>query len=219
MNPRNARIAIAAAIVVLIAMVIGAFAQTYGGDDGATVAAPLEPCPERFIESIGQAARIRERLASFPEGRALLDDLHVEVRFCFGEIDVPVVSEDRLLLMDRRADLAEQTARAGHLLHHVVAGLPFPDEVAADADCEAIVDAAVEREAGAYLVEVRLRRAQNQTAARYEFEPDLWAAAEPEREALVARYLREHPGGAPHIDGLVAGYRQRCEVERSEAGR
>ncbi len=176
---------------------------------------PAPPCPPMFFERVGDGERIRERLRALPEGAALLDALRVEVRFCFGTIDVPVVSEGRVLVLDARAERPEQTARVGHLLHHVVHGLPFPNEVPAGADCDALIETAIAREAEAYALEARLRRAQDLAPDRYEFEPDLWAAPEADRVELVARYLREHPTGAPNMDPLVAGYRQRCEVERA----
>ncbi|MCA9610815.1 MAG: hypothetical protein KC619_34705 [Myxococcales bacterium] len=180
---------------------------------------PAPPCPPMFVDRVGDGDRIRERLRGLPEGAALLDALRVEVRFCFGTIDVPVVSEERLLVLDARASREEQTARTGHLLHHVVHGLPFPAAVPADADCDAILETAIAREAEAYALEVRLRRAQDLEPNRYEFEREFWRASADDQAALVARYLREHPSGAPNMDPLVAGYRQRCEVERAAAGR
>lgn len=179
---------------------------------------PAPPCPPMFVDRVGDAERIRERLRGIPEGAALLDALRVEVRWCFGTIDVPVVMEDRVLVLDARAARAEQTARAGHLLHHVVHGSPFPSAVPADADCDAIVETAIDREAEAYTLEVRLRRAQELEPNRYEFEREFWRASRDDQVALVARYLREHPNGAANMDPLIAGYRQRCEVERAEAG-
>lgn len=208
------------ALVALLAIVLGSFLRSYWDDEGEAGPAsvgPAPPCPRAFVDHIGSAARIRERLERIREGRELLDGLTAEVRYCFGEIDIPAVTEGRLLLLDQRAGADEQAARAGHLIHHVNAGMPFPDEVPADADCDAIVERAIVEEARAYAVEVRLRRELDLPRARYEFEPTFWATPEADREAMIARYLRDHPHGAPNLDGLVSGYRQRCEVERSEA--
>ena len=99
----------------------------------------------------------------------------------------------------------------------MVEGSPFPDEVGSDADCDAIVETAIAREAQAYALEVELRRVYELEAGRYGFEADYWSHPEDERLGIVERYLRDHPDGAENLDPLVTGYRQRCEVERAEA--
>lgn len=205
----------AAALVGLVALsfVLGPSAEERFDDR------PAPPCPEGFVDAIGEGARVREGLAALPEGAALLAALRVEVRWCFGVVDVPVVADGRVLVMDRRAPRAEQIARAGHLLLHVTEGLPLPETIGAGADCDALVARAIEREAEAHVLEARLRRALELPPDRYEFEPALWAAPEADRVALVARYLREHPDGAPNVDALASGYRQRCETERRAASR
>ena len=58
-----------------------------------------------------------------------------------------------------------------------------------------------------------MRRALGLEEPRYEFEADYFATPEAERVGVVADYLRAHPDGGPNLEGLVSGYRQRCEVE------
>lgn len=180
---------------------------------------PAGPCPSGFLEPLGRGAQVIERLRATDEGARWLRELgDTEVRLCFGTIDVPVVSEDRALLLDARADDAETAARAGHLIAHVVRGMPFPARVSADADCAAVVDGALAAEAQAYAVELRLRRALGVAGGRYEFEQAFWAAGDA-GEAQILRYLREHPDGGPGLDGLGTAYRQRCDIARAEARR
>lgn len=210
-------VALGLAILILLGLAATSLWQTPEAADEAVDPRPAPPCPARFLDRVGQAERIEARLRGTPRGAALLDGLRVQVRYCFGEIEVPVVMEGRLLVLDDRADVAEQAARAGHLLHHVVEGSPFPDEVGADADCDAIVETAIEREAEAYALEVELRAAFELDPSRYEFEPGFFREPASGRVAYVERYLRAHPDGARNLDPLITGYRQRCEVERAEA--
>lgn len=204
----------AIAIAVLGALVIAALAASDG--EGAVARGPAPPCPYEFVEHLGRSDRLRRVLGSAAEGRALLDALGpTEVRFCFGSIEVPVLSDDRVLLLDANAEEAEAAARAGHLLHHAVHGSPFPPSVAAGASCDDVVRGALAAEARAYALEVRLRRALGVTGHRYAFEAAYVANEAGERAILD--YLVAHPEGGPGLDPLGAAYRQRCELARSEA--
>ncbi len=215
-RPSGWKVALTLMGLVLLG-VLGASFLRSGQRSAAADHSPAPPCPVGFLDRVGETDRVRAQLARSAEGAALLEALSREVRFCFGEIDIPVVSEGRVLVLDARPGVPEQAARAGHLLHHVVEGMPYPDEVTADTDCDALVETAIGREAAAYALEARLRRAFELPPTRYEFEPGFWAAPESDRVALVDRFLRDHPGGARNMDGLIAGYAQRCEAERSQA--
>lgn len=174
---------------------------------------PAPPCPAGFVDAVGERARLEERLRSVDEGAALLDGVPVNVRYCLGEIDNPVVSDGRLLVLDERVERPERAARVGHLLHHVVHGLPLPDPLPASPDCDALVARALDREAGAYALEATLRAAFEVPPTRYEFEPAVRAARDRDaRVAIVRRYLAAHPDGAPNIDPLGTAYRQRCDA-------
>ncbi len=178
---------------------------------------PAAPCPPGFLEPLGRSGAVLARLRATDEGARWLGELgQTEIRLCFGAVDVPVVSEDRVLMLDARADDVETAARVGHLVAHVVRGMPFPAEVLPDADCDAVVERALAAEAQAYGLELRLRRALGLSEPRYEFEPAFHAGG---GEATILGYLREHPEGGPNVDGLATAYRERCEVERAEAAR
>ncbi len=205
--------AIAAALVLVVLVLVALWQREH---EVASVPAP--PCPPGYAEQPGREQRLRAHLASVSESARLLEDLgETEVRFCFGGIEVPLVSEDRVLLLSRDGDEKELAARVGHLLLHVHRGSPFPDRIAAGDDCDAVVDRALRAEAPAYALEIRLRRAFGVRDMRYEFERTFWE--EGRDESVILEYLRDHPEGGPGIDGLGAAYYQRCETERASARR
>jgi hypothetical protein len=214
-------IAVAVAVALLAAGVVASFVQPRPASEApAASAAPAPPCPFGFVDRPGRSAALVRRLQGTTRGAALLERLgETELRYCFGAPEGSSVTESRVLLLDADAPADALAARAGHLIHHVVHGPPFPDAVPADADCEAVVEAALEAEAAGYALELALRRELGLARPRYPFERDFWAAAEDEREAVIADYLRDHPDGGPNVTGLAAGYRERCEVERARAGR
>lgn len=208
------------AIAVLVSLVVATFVVPRRSGESAE-AEPAPPCPAGFVDQQARGERLLGLLATVDEGRALVDALFGrEVRFCFGSIDVPMVAGERVLLFDARAGDAEAAARAGHLLHHVVHGAPLPREIARDAACDALVRDALRREATAYALELRLRRALGVTQARYEFEAAYFAAADARAgERAIEAYLVAHPDGGPGIDALGAAYRERCERARAAAAR
>jgi hypothetical protein len=181
------------------------------GERPALPDGPAPPCPFGYVDHVGRKESLLALLNATDEGRRIVSSLGAsEVRFCFGRIDVPVVSEGRLLLLDQSADDAPLAARTAHLFLHIVNGPPVPDEIARGADCDAIVDRALHAEARAYAVEVRLRRELGVAGVRYEFEPAFWASEDGER--TIYEYLVAHPDGGPGLDALGTAYRQRCET-------
>ena len=200
--------------------------SAWGCDRPATpeqVASHSPPCPEGAIDLPARAEVLVRRLGSVPEGAEVLQDtLGRRGRTCFAPGSPAVVVGEGTLLLDGDDPELESAARLGHLLHHVRAGLPYPAEgVAREADCDAVVRLALDREAPAWALELRLRAALGVTTPvrDYPFEAAYWRAPEAEREALVRAYFDEHPGGGGDVDGLAAAYRARCESERAGRGR
>ena len=132
----------------------------------------------------------------------------VPLRVCFGEVAVSAVTDEGMVLLDAAMPEAEAAARLGHLAMHVVEGSPAPG--AGEAECEAAVRRALEAEARAFALELRLRRGLGVIKHRYGFEAAFWGARAEEREAGIAAWLWEHPGGGEGVDGLAEGYRRRC---------
>jgi len=173
-------------------------------------------CPPDYAEDTERAARVGARLSSVPEGRELTRYLDTHV-MCFAEGGIGVITPTHQLLLASELDDGEDAARLGHLLVHARDGLPLEEDEAprrhAALDCDARVAQALDREAVAHVVEVRLQAALDVRPRRhaFEFTADVLASPnEAEAIALVRRYLDAHPTGAPGIDGLAAGYRQRC---------
>ncbi|WP_236604107.1 hypothetical protein [Sandaracinus amylolyticus] len=163
-------------------------------------------CPQGALDLPARAEAITTRLASVPEGAALLRD-H-DPRICFADSPSVIDEQTHAVLLDRALAAGEAAARLGHLLVHVRDGSPYRD----GPDCDVVVARALDAEARAHALELDLRRALSVTpdVLRYEFEPAYWAVPEHERIALVRAYLESHPDGAPGIDALASGYRARC---------
>lgn len=211
-----ARVLFAITVVALLGGVIFSVVKSAEDERAASPSGPAAPCPYGFVDQPARGAGLIHGLRTTDDGARLVTALGArEVRYCFGETDHGLVTEERVLLLSRDAPELENAARVAHLLHHVVEGSPYPSSVPRGADCDAIVERAIEREAAAYAIEVRVRRALGEERPRYEFERAFFAAPEADRERVVADYLRAHPDGAPNLDGLVAGYRARCSRSRS----
>lgn len=206
------RVGVGLIALVLVSGIAWSFLQP--GAPSAAPTGPAPPCPYGFVDRPSATAPVLQRLRTTTDGAAVLAALGgAEVRFCWGDIDSPVVDGGQLLLMTEDDPPAQRAARAAHLLHHVAHGLPLPAEIPRGADCEALVAQALAREAEAYALELRLRRRLEAPGPRYDFEPAFWEAAEGDRVALILDYLRAHPDGARNLEALGTGYRQRCEVQ------
>ena len=171
---------------------------------------PAPPCPVGALDLPARADAIRARLASRPEGAALIASVRDHVgRICFSDGPSVVDEETHAVVLDRALGEGEAAARLGHLLVHVRDGSPYRD----GPDCDVVVARALDAEARAHALELELRRALSVTpdVLRYELEDAFWAAPQSERVALVRVYLASHPDGAPGIDALASGYRDRCE--------
>ena len=173
---------------------------------------PPRPCPARFALDPPRAAALADRLATVPEGASVLTRAQGAAmpRICFGPAIVSSITTDGAVLLDGDLGEPEAAARLGHLLAHVVEGLPMARPGAGD--CEAQVEDALRKEARALALELRLRHALGVTERRipYAFEDDVQRAPPEARERLVLDYLRAHPDGAPGLDGLASGYARRC---------
>jgi hypothetical protein len=205
-----------AAMILLALLAIGvvwSLVRTPSGEpEREVLRGPAPPCPFGYMDRVGQGELIMARLRTSEEGRQIADALGTtEVRFCFGDIEVPAVTEGRLLLLTEGESVDVLAARTGHLLTHVLRGPPLPDDIPRGADCDALVRRALRAEARAYAIELRLRRDFGVMEQRYEFEAPFHRARDGER--VIYDYFRAHPEGGPGLDPLPTAYRQRCDVE------
>lgn len=166
-------------------------------------------CPAGLAPDAARTQALIARLAAVDEGAAVTRRLTGAPRVCFGQVAVSAVSHEGVVLLDSAMPDAEAAARLGHLLLHVLDGSPAPS--AGEADCDAAVRRALDIEARAFAMELRLRQALGVTGLRYGFEEDLRRAPIEAREATIRAWLEAHPAGGQGVDALAEGYRRRCE--------
>jgi hypothetical protein len=134
-----------------------------------------------------------------------------EASLCFGELWPSRVITNGPYLLDESASDAALAARLGHLAEHQRLANLF--DTPNKKDCEHWVGEVLAAEAGAYAIELRLRRGLGVTEDAYAFEEEFWRAGE-EGEAVILRYLQEHPSGGGGVDALGAGYLERCQKSK-----
>jgi len=199
----------AAAATLTLAAVVTCVVACRAGDRPHACPAPWSADPDR-------AGALVERLRATDDGAALLAGLAPRPlpALCFGRAGPSSVTTEGVILLEAALDDGEAAARVGHLLQHVVEGLPMAHPH--PGDCDAQVGVALVAEARSLSLELRLRRALGVRAPRlrYPFEGAFWAAPAARREADVLDFLRAHPDGAPGLDALAAGYARRCREAR-----
>lgn len=171
--------------------------------------AVVNRCDAPFREDAAREERIRGLLEGVEETRTLA---RTSAIFCFGVREISVVTTDAELMIDERPDDPEVAARVAHLLEHVARGYPMTDEPGGD--CDARLETALDKEASALALELRVRRALHVTEprTRFDFEEDYFELTEAEATELIDRWLHDHPTGGPCVEGLAIAYRERCEA-------
>jgi hypothetical protein len=178
----------------------------------------LPPCPDRHREDADRTRRIREALDATARGRELLRraDGSPPLRVCYGRVDEPGITPERVVLLDDREGDAESAARLGHLLLHAIEGLPMDPSGARGRPCDERVAEAVEVEARAHALELELRRDLGVTAprARFAFEDAFWAAPADRRVEVIRAWLEAHPRGGAGVPGFIESYGRACREGR-----
>lgn len=204
------------AIACAAALTSATIALAVGCGGEASGAAP-PPCPEGALDQPARADATIALLASVPEGAAIVGSARAQIgRVCFGAEHVSAITEERTIVLERALAPGEAAARLGHLMLHARDGLPYR----AGPDCDEVVARALDAEAEAHALELRLRRALSvePRVLTYDFEQAFWSAPERTRTQVIRDWLEAHPEGGGGVDALAAGYRQRCEHERARAG-
>lgn len=176
-----------------------------------------DPCPEGARSDTARAARLQRALERTTLGSELWARARADERsICFAEVELGTVSSTGPIVLPQAVGDAENAARLGHLLDHVVRGPPFPDRVEPSASCAALVDAGVRAEAAAHVLELGLRRELGVEApqAPFPFESELRGAPKAQWEALVVGYMLEHADGEPGLPGFASTFARRCEAAR-----
>lgn len=163
--------------------------------------APRSPeCPAGLVVDATRAGAIHAQLAADPEARAMLRDA-APIALCFGPEIEPGVTPDGALLLPLEMPAPLVAARAAHLVHHLRAGSPFASPP--HGECARWVERALDEEAEAYALELRLVRAAGATSSLP------FASLDPDR-ATIRRWLHEHPEGGPGVPALANDYAARC---------
>ena len=150
-----------------------------------------------------RADRLRARLEP-TEAAGYLDAPH---RICFSVRGPAVVTDEGAVLLPRDEDDDALAARLGHLLEHVVRGTLSDDR---SQSCDARVHRALQREASAYALELRLRDRFGLEEAPF---VDVERAYRAGGEQGILSWLEANPEGGRGIDALGRSYRARCEGE------
>jgi hypothetical protein len=107
-------------------------------------------CPPGFTADAARTGAVEARLAQDAEGASLLEAAGSRA-VCWAATDESAVDAERRLLLDVRMNEEAAAARLGHLLDHVVHGVPLAGGCADLARAEA-------QERRAHALEARLRR-------------------------------------------------------------
>jgi hypothetical protein len=122
---------------------------------------PMPRCPEKAAPDRKRSEALLARLRTDESGKRMIASLARELTICYGEVREGVVQSDGVIVLQRDRPLPANAARLGHLILHLVAGLPL-DETAArtsSLSCNELVKYAGEAEKRAHTFECELRKA------------------------------------------------------------
>jgi hypothetical protein len=121
---------------------------------------PAPRCPPGTASDDKRTQEVLLQLGSQNEGRRLLVALGRTPRVCYGDAHEGSLQTDGALVLQRDRPPAANAARLGHLLHHLVRGLPLDETTvrASTLTCSELVRNAGLAEHTAYQLESELRR-------------------------------------------------------------
>ena len=163
------------ALAVVLSLCAEAFADA---DSGNSV------CPPGTALDSKRTQAVLHRLRSQAQGVGLLAALGRVPVVCYGDVRDGILQTDGAVVLQKERAVNANAARLGHLLHHLVHGLPFDEKIV---------------RSGALACDVLVARA------------DVAERAAHKLENLLRHALRLPP--LPFED-LSDGYRQRCEELR-----
>jgi hypothetical protein len=118
-------------------------------------------CPDGTATDRKRSQTIFARLRAREEGRKLVAGLRRGPTICYGDVREGILRSDGVLVLQRDRGLPANAARLGHLIFHLVEGLPFDEAMARESElsCDALVKRAGEREKVSHDFENELRKA------------------------------------------------------------
>jgi hypothetical protein len=122
---------------------------------------PAPRCPQGAMPDRKRTQEALARLRSQEAGKRLVAELGRELLVCYGNVREGVLQSDGALVLQRDRSLPANAARLGHLLHHLVRGLPFDETTVSTSGlaCSEVAKTADEVERTAYALESELRKA------------------------------------------------------------
>jgi hypothetical protein len=132
---------------------------------------PVPPprCPPQAQADAKRTQAVVARLRSRPAGKELLAALERVPAICYGDVKEGVL-EDTVVVLQRDRPAPANAARLGHLLHHLVHGLPFNEAVVREGgqDCGEVAANANGFERSAHQLETELRKAEGLPSLPFE---------------------------------------------------
>jgi hypothetical protein len=124
-------------------------------------AKPAPRCPQGAALDKKRTQQALARLRSHEEGKRLMAELGRDLTVCYGEVREGVVQTDGAVVLQRDRPAPANAARLGHLLHHLVRGLPFNEMTVATSTlaCDEVAKNANAAERIAHDFEKELRQA------------------------------------------------------------
>jgi hypothetical protein len=121
---------------------------------------PAPRCPPRTTADRKRTQAVFAQLGAQEAGKSLVAGLGRELVVCYGDVREGVLQADGAVVLQRDRPVPANAARLGHLLHHLVHGLPFDESaVRGGRACSEVVKAGGELERTAHKLESELRRA------------------------------------------------------------
>jgi hypothetical protein len=118
-------------------------------------------CPPGAALDARRTRTVLHSLRSQAAGAELVAALERPPVVCYGNVAEGVLQTDGVVVLQRDRAVAANAARLGHLLHHLVHGLPFDEKIVrrSDLPCDELVSKAMMAERAAHALENRLRQA------------------------------------------------------------
>lgn len=122
---------------------------------------PAPRCPQGATADRKRTQAVFARLRTQKAGRLLAAELGRELVVCYGDVREGVLQADGALVLQRDRSVPANAARLGHLLDHLVSGLPFDEPAVRSGKlaCSEVVRSAAEVERRAHKLESELRKA------------------------------------------------------------
>lgn len=134
---------------------------SWGAEVRADTASDKSTCPPDATVAPERTQEVLRRLRSHRHGKTLLVASGRPPVVCYGNVREGILHADGVVVLQKDHLVAANAARLGHLLHHLVHGLPFDEKNVrgSSASCDELVRTADLAERAAHALENDLRQA------------------------------------------------------------